>query len=208
MKIDKTILTKALDWSYDKALTGTGPFISAYAVANDYLSKAGSSEKAINSLIQRQVVTCASSGFITGLGGLITLPLAIPANISTVLLTQLRMVMAIAIIGGFDPRKDQVRSLCFACLTGRNATGILHEVGISTVRGVAESAVRNISEQVSSRIDQLVKVRLLTQTGRIGFIKMGKVIPLVGGVIGGAIDASSTKAIGAAARQVFALREW
>jgi uncharacterized protein (DUF697 family) len=203
MKVDQAVLMKALEWSYDKALTGGGPFGSAFDLANDYLHKSKSREGAVESLINWQIAKCATSGFITGLGGLLTLPVAIPANISSVMLIQLRMILSIAIIGGFDPKSDQVKSLAFICLTGSAASTILKEIGIKAGQRVSERALQNIGEQVITRINYLVKIRLLTKTGKVGVINFGKVIPLVGGVIGGTIDASSTKLIGKAAKRMF-----
>jgi len=50
------------------------------------------------------------------LGGIITLPVTLPANIAVVLLTQVRMITAIAHMGGYNIRDDQVRALCYVCL--------------------------------------------------------------------------------------------
>ena len=196
---------KALEWSYGKALIGGGPFGSSYDLAKDYLSKTKSQEAAVKSLIDWQVAKCATSGFITGLGGLVTLPVAIPANISSVLLIQLQMILAIAIMGGYNPNSDQVKSLAFICLTGTAATAVLKDVGISVGQRVTEKTLQSISEQVIRRINYLVKTRLLTKTGKIGVLHLGKAIPLVGGVIGGAIDATTTRLVGKAAQQVFIL---
>ena len=132
-----------------------------------------------------------------------TLPVAIPANISSVLLLQLRMIISIAIIGGFDPRSDRVKSLVFICLTGSASTNILKEIGIKVGQGVTEKTMQSISDQVMRRINYLVKVRLFTKTGKIGIIKFGKAIPLLGGVIGGTLDAASTRQVGKAAMQLF-----
>lgn len=203
MRIDHDILTKALDWSYGKALSGGGPFGSAYDMANDYLHKSGSRDAAVKSLIDWQVAKSATSGFITGLGGLVTLPVAIPANISSVLLIQLQMILSIAIIGGYDPKSDQVKSLAFICLTGTAATAVLKDVGISVGQKITERTLQNISDQVIRRINYLVKTRFLTKTGKIGALHLGKAIPIVGGVIGGTIDATTTRMVGKAARQVF-----
>ena len=155
---------KALEWSYGKALIGGGPFGSSYDLAKDYLSKTKSQEAAVKSLIDWQVAKCATSGFITGLGGLVTLPVAIPANISSVLLIQLQMILAIAIMGGYNPNSDQVKSLAFICLTGTAATAVLKDVGISVGQRVTEKTLQSISEQVIRRINYLVKTRLLTKT--------------------------------------------
>jgi uncharacterized protein (DUF697 family) len=44
---------------------------------------------------------------------------------------------------------------------------------------------------------------LLTKAGTSGLINLTKVVPIVGGLVGGAVDATVTRAIGAVARQVF-----
>ena len=41
------------------------------------------------------------------------MPVAIPANISSVIYVQLRMVAAIARIGGYDPSDDEVRTMAY-----------------------------------------------------------------------------------------------
>src|SRR5690625_6746391 len=81
---------QVLDWAYDKALNGLPGNPTVYELADSYLTKHPSIEDAINSLIKWQNTKSATSGFVTGVGGLITLPVAIPANISSVLYIQTR----------------------------------------------------------------------------------------------------------------------
>ena len=57
--------------------SGTSFFVLQIAV---------SIEEAAKALIRGQLAKCSTSGFLAGLGGLITLPVAIPANISRCLL--------------------------------------------------------------------------------------------------------------------------
>ena len=203
MRIEQTVMLQALEWSYSKARDGAGPFESAYQLAQKQLEGASSRAAAVENIINWQVTKCATSGFITGLGGLLTLPLAIPVNISSVLLFQLRMILCIALLRGFDPRSERVRSMAFLCLTGSSASRILNEAGVDASGGIREQTMQCISEQVMRRINHLVKIRLLTKTGGIGILKLGKAIPLIGGVIGGTLDASATKEIGRAAKRLF-----
>ena len=58
------------------------------------------------------------------------MPVAIPANISSVIYVQLRMVAAIARIGGYDPYYDEVRTMAYVCITGTAAADILKKNGI------------------------------------------------------------------------------
>lgn len=95
-------MQQILDWGYDKATNGLPGTPTAQELAEDYLSKHNSVESAIHSLIKWQNTKAATSGFLTGLGGIITLPVAIPANLASVLYVQIRMVAAIAYMRGYD----------------------------------------------------------------------------------------------------------
>ena len=94
---------------YEKALDGV-PKVSRSVddFANDYTGRYHEPKRAAKELVKYQILKCGTAGFIAGLGGAITLPVAIPANISSVLYVQMRMVAAIAKIGGYDVRSDQV----------------------------------------------------------------------------------------------------
>lgn len=97
-------IMKSLDWAYDKAVNGVPGLDSAQDMANNYLQGEETLTEKVNSLIRWQNTKAGTSGFITGLGGLLTLPVALPANITTVLYVQIRMIAAIAIMGGYDVR--------------------------------------------------------------------------------------------------------
>ena len=60
---------------YDKALNGV-PKVSKSVVeiVDDYLTRFETPEQAAKSLIRYQVAKCRTSGFLTGLGGGLTLP--------------------------------------------------------------------------------------------------------------------------------------
>lgn len=146
---------------------------------------------------------CTTSGFVTGLGGLITMPVAIPANISSVIYVQMRMIAAIAHIGGNDITDDSVKSMVYICLTGNAAVEIAKDFGIKLGTKLTQSAIKKISGEALKKISQAVGFRLVTKFGQKGIVNLGKAIPLVGGVIGGGVDLASTKTIGKISKQVF-----
>ena len=92
-------INQILDCSYDKAINGVPGLGTAVEIAESYMNEQNLPIDSANSLIRWQVTKCATSGFVTGLGGLITLPVSIPANITSVLYIQTRMIGAIAHIG-------------------------------------------------------------------------------------------------------------
>ena len=193
-----------LDVCYDKALQGVLPGEkSIEELAEDYLYKSSSKKKAIDDLIGYQTLLCGTNGFITGLGGLLVLPVAIPANVASVIYVQLRMIAAIAHINGYDVYSDQVRTIAYACLTGSSATNILKNVGIKISEKMAVNALKRVPGAILIKINQQVGFRLVTKFGQKGLVNVIKMMPLVGGVVGGVFDTGMTLTIGNIAKKVF-----
>ncbi|MEE4407110.1 EcsC family protein [Enterobacter mori] len=156
---------QALEWAYDKAVNSTIPGVdNAQTMALSYMAQEGSITERTNSLIRWQNTKAGASGFVTGLGGAITLPVVIPANITSVLFIQIRMIAAIAHMGGHDLRNDQVKTMVYVCLCGNAAGEVLKSAGVKIGTKLTEQAIRNISGAVLTKINQAVGFRLLTQT--------------------------------------------
>ncbi|ACT06711.1 conserved hypothetical protein [Dickeya chrysanthemi Ech1591] len=202
--VNEGMIMQALDWAYDKALDGSIPGTdSAYEMAEDYLKGDDDLLEKVNSLIRWQNTKSVTTGFVSGLGGIITLPVAIPASIATVMYVQIRMITAIAIMGGYDVRDDRVKSLVYTCLAGNAAKDILKETGIIIGTKMSTQLIQSISKETIFAINKYVGFRLLTKFGEKGAINLGKMIPLIGGVIGGAFDGISTNVVGNIARETF-----
>lgn len=197
-------IQQALEWAYDKAVNGNVPGLdNAQQMALSYMAKDGSAVDQANSLIRWQNTKAGTSGFVTGLGGAFTLPIAIPANITSVLYIQIRMIAAIAHMGGYDLRNDQVKTMVYACLCGNAASEVLKAAGVKIGTKLTEQAIKNISGAVLTKINQAVGFRLLTKFGSKGAINLIKLVPVAGGVIGGAFDSITTNIIGNVARETF-----
>ncbi len=196
-------IMNALDWAYDKAVNGLPGLDSAQEMAEDYLSGNGTLQERANSLIRWQVSKAATSGFLTGLGGIITMPAAIPANLASVMYVQIRMIAAIAHMGGHDLKNDRVKSLVYACLAGNAVKDILKDIGIVVGKKLSTQAIKSISGKTLTTINQKVGFRLITKFGEKGVVNLGKTLPLLGGLIGGTFDSVTTKIIGNIAKDIF-----
>ena len=185
-------IMQVLDWSYDKAVNGLPGMETAEELAEKYISKSSSIDEAIDKFINWQQAKCATSGFITGLGGIITLPVAIPANISSVIYVQIRMIAAIAIMKGYDLKDDQVKTLVYVSLTGQAATDILKQAGIKIGTKMSTVLIKRMPIEIIKQINKRVGFRLVTKFGEKGIINLGKCVPVLGGVIGGTVDAVGT----------------
>lgn len=193
-----------LDRLYEQSIHGIAKVSPPIAVlANDYLQKSTSVDAAAKKFIKYQIAKCTTSGFVTGLGGLITLPVAIPANIGSVMYVQMRMIACLAHMGGYDTNSDQVQTLVYACLAGISIDQLLKNVGIQFGTKFTTSMVKKIPGTVLTKINQKVGFRFITKFGAKGLINLGKAVPVVGGVIGGGFDFAETKIIAARAYKMF-----
>jgi uncharacterized protein (DUF697 family) len=196
-------IIQALNWTYHQAINGVAGLDSAEDMANDYLKGSGSLHDKANSLIRWQNTKAATSGFLTGLGGVLVMPITIPAGVASVMYVQIRMIAAIAKMGGYDLQDDKVKSLVFACLAGDAAKDVLKDVGIVIGSKMATTAIKNISGKTLTAINQKVGFRLITKFGEKGAINLFKAIPVLGGVIGGTVDSTATNLVGNIARNTF-----
>lgn len=209
LQISQEDIMQLLDKLYDNSIKGL-PKVSPPIenLAADYLSKNPDKETAAKSFINYQIAKCTTSGFVTGLGGFITLPIAIPANVSSVLYVQMRMIACLAHMGGYDTTSDQVQTLVYACLAGISLDQVVKQVGIKVGVKFANAMVKKIPGSVLIKINQKVGFRLLTKFGTKGVINIGKAVPVVGGVISGGFDFVETKIIADRAYKMFILNDF
>ena len=203
-KISQEEIMQLLDKLYDQSIHGIATVSpSIEELANNYLEKSNDATAAAKKFINYQIAKCTTSGFVTGLGGLITLPVAIPANVGSVMYVQMRMIACLAYMGGYDTNSDQVQTLVYACLAGISIDQILKQAGIQFGNKFAMAMVKKIPGEVLTKINQKVGFRFLTKFGTKGIINIGKAVPVVGGIISGGFDFAETKAIANRAYKMF-----
>lgn len=187
---------KILDSCYEKCLNGI-PKISPSVeeMANDYLKKYKTKEEACKAMIRNQITKCATSGFITGFGGFITMPVTLPANITSVIYVQMRMIACTSYMAGFDLDSDQTQTFVYACLAGVAVNNVIKQAGIKFGVKFANGLIKKIPGKVLTKINQKVGFRFITKFGTKGVVNLGKLIPGVGAVIGGGLDLVETKII-------------
>ncbi|HTT81227.1 MAG TPA: EcsC family protein [Stellaceae bacterium] len=196
-------LGQALNWAYGRSIEGMPGVSGADVLAGEYLRSASDPEEAIDTLIKWQVLQASATGFVTGLGGTLTLPIAIPANMGAVLFLQLRMIAAVAHLRGYDLRSDHVKALAIACLLGTSAAEVVKEAGIAIGSKLTLSTIRRIPGRTIFKLNRTVGFRLLTKSGTAGVLNLPRIVPVVGGLVAGGIDAMTTRGIATAAKRLF-----
>lgn len=200
---------RLLDTCYSKCLDGI-PKVSSRVedMANDYLTKYDSTEDACKAMLKNQITKCTTSGFVTGFGGIITMPVTLPANVGNVMYVQMRMIACTAYMAGYDLNSDQTQTFVYACLAGVAVNGLLKKAGISFGMKFATGVIKKIPGKVLTKINQKVGFRFITKFGTKGVVNLGKMVPGVGAVVGGGLDFVETKVIADRAYRWFMLGDY
>jgi hypothetical protein len=194
------------NWIVEKGVSGFGPMTSAVALAQEYIddqSYADNDERAW-SLIKWETSKNASTGFATGLGGLVTLPVTVPAGFGASWLVQARLAAAVAHIHGHNLKSDRVRTLVLMSILGE--AGLKQPIkaaGITVTQGLLKSGIKAVPASALRQVNQAIGLKLLTKAGEKSVISLTKLVPVLGGLVGGTIDGVSCWGVGSVAQKVF-----
>lgn len=198
--IDKVIATIV-----DVGIDGKGPFKSARQVAERALTKQdGRPEAAIDAIVGSSRLTGAVGGFVTGLGGFITMPVALPANVLEFYVQATRMVAAIASLRGYDVDEPRIRTAVLLTLVGSDAQDVLKKAGVNVAGGALTSfALERLPRAALMMVNKAVGFRLLRGIAERFLTRLGRMVPLVGGLIGAGLDGWMMHRIAVAAKREF-----
>lgn len=187
----------------EHGVTGVGPFAGAEQVAEEHADGVDDVEQAIERLIRTHVRLAAGSGFVTSMGGFITLPITVPAGVGGLYLIATRMCAAVAHLRGYDVRSEEVRSAIMICLLGSAGTQVLKNAGVQIGTKSTTAALKRLPGKVLIEINKKVGYRLLTKFGQRGVVNLAKLVPAVGGAIGATVDGVGCRSIAVYAKATF-----
>ncbi len=189
----------------DKGVNGVAPLSSAEHLAQEYLIDQSyeSNGERIDALINWETTKNFTTGFVTGLGGMLTLPVSVPTDFVASWLIQARMVAAIARICGYDLASDRVQTFVLACLVGDAIKDVGKAAGLDLSAGLTKSLVKKTSAEVAADLQQKIGARLLATAAKRSASSVAKGIPIIGGLVGGTFDATACHVAGRVAKKLF-----
>ena len=192
-------LDRILAWGVD----GFGPLKGAQQIAEQHLTQHGDPDKAIDKLIATHTRLVAATGFATGVGGVLVLPITIPADVAAFYAMSARCAAGVAYLRGYDLRSDEVRSVVLLTLLGSAGAAVAAEAGIKIGTKSAIAALRRLPGRVLIEINKKVGFRLFTKFGSKGVVNLVKVLPLVGGGVGAGVNVAAMRGVGVYAKKNF-----
>lgn len=180
------------------AIDGYGRMPSAKAAAARHLQRHGGEvDEAITSIIDHHIGLASAQGFVTNIGGLAALPVAIPANITGVAIVQVRMVAAIAHLRGYDLDDNRVRTALVMCLMGGEQVAKHIAEGSLPTSPMAVATAPMFDRDLDRRVADEVVTDLASRiAGKNVALAIVKRVPLMGGGVSAVMDGIATYQIG------------
>jgi len=134
---------------------------------------------------------------------LATLPVAVPASVYASWVVQARVSAAVARLYGYSPDDDRVRRMVLMTLLGDAGKEALKAAGVTAGNKIGMRLLERLPGRILVAINKKVGFRLLTKAGEKGVVNLVQLVPLLGGVVSGAIDTAATIAVGKTAKAGF-----
>ncbi|RYB94128.1 hypothetical protein EUA93_07090 [Nocardioides oleivorans] len=181
-----------------RAIDGVGPLAPASVAADKQLKEQGGNvERAIHEVIENNVRIAGAQGFATNLGGLVTMAVAIPANITGLALIQCRMVAGIAHLRGHDLSDPRVRNAILALLLGEEQVAELVSKRKLPATPMALATAPAHDPTLDGTISAVVATDIITRVaGKRLATTVGRRVPVIGGVVGMGADGYATWKVG------------
>jgi hypothetical protein len=180
------------------AIDGYQRFPGAEAVAKRHLAKTPDDPKqAVAAVVDQHVRLAGVQGFVTSVGGLVTLPVALPANMTGLAVIQARMVASIAALRGYDLGDPRVRTAVITCLLGdEGVTDRLKKQALPT-SPIAIATAPVFDPELDRRVSAEVISELIARiSGKRMALAVTRRVPLLGGAVGAGVDGWSTYRVG------------
>ena len=180
------IRTFLLNQLYPRAIGGLPVLGTPAERAAEAARLPGPDRARARQMVRAHVAAASSAGFVGGLGGWITLPVTLPANVVGVALVQLHMAASCAALAGRDLKARATREEVIACL-------FRTDEGVETSEE-AETEQR-VLVKVAERGLRFVTGRALRAAAGRVTRRAGRVVPFFGGFVGAASDAYLTRKV-------------
>jgi hypothetical protein len=193
---DEGMVGRLIQVLLDAGIDGLGPLKPARQLADLARRDTRTTEGAVKKIVRSHVVKGGVGGFVTGVGGFVTMPVALPANVVEFYVGATRMVAGIATLRGYDLDDPQVRSAVLLTLIGSEADEVLAKAGLTGGTGKVVGLVgQQLPPAALLMLNKAIGFRILRGVGEKAFARLGRAIPLAGGVVGGGIDVWMMKRI-------------
>ena len=148
-------------------------------------------------MVKRKSFKNGLVGAIAGLGGLITLPVSVPADLIASWRIQSMMVYSIAYLYGHTSDTLDLKTDMYIILAGDSAKEALKRVGIEVAKSITKKTVEKyINREIMKKIWKVIGQKIITKACQKSMTSFMNMVPLVGSPVGFIFDWSMCRTVG------------
>lgn len=185
----------ALERGLRQVLNVDKPAVRAFVAQQRVARPEESRDQLAARVVSKQSLKAGGVGAITGLGGVVTLPVAIPANLVGTWRVQATMLAVVAEIYDAEFEIDDF----FLVMGGSAVVEAMKQFGVAAGKDITKRMVeKHITRETMKQINRVVSRKVITKAGEKSLTSFTKMVPLVGAPVGFAFDWTATRAFGKA----------
>lgn len=155
-------------------------------------------------IIHQHALKAAGIGGLCSLGGFITIPITMPTDMYLTYRIQIRMVLAIAYIYGWNIHNSDMVTDVILVMGGKAALDVLKHIIENIGQEYTKKAIsKYITREVMKKINKIVSRKIITKAGEKSLTSFARLAPIASVPIGAAYDYFTTVAIGKAAKKYY-----
>lgn len=159
-------------------------------------------------IVSRKSMKNGLVGAATGVGGFITLPITVPADVAASWRIQATMVYALARVYGHTQDTTDLKNDLYIVLAFDSAKEALKSLGIAAGKAVTRRMIqKHVTREVMVKIWAVLGRSIVTKAGTKSLTSVMRWVPLVGAPIGFGFDWFATRTVGRNAIKYYSGRE-
>ena len=188
-----------------KAVDGFPGFPGAREIARKHLARTHDVDAAVKAVIDQHIRLAGAQGFVTNLGGVVSLAISIPTNLVGLAILHVRMVAAIAHLRGYEISAPQVRAAALMTLLGEDGVrDAIKDKDLDSHPHDFAVGAGDIDPATLDKITAQVTQALVTRIGgKNATLTIARRVPIIGGAISAGVDALATHSVGRYADKEF-----
>ena len=158
-------------------------------------------------VVSRKAVKQGLVGAIGGLGGVLSLPISVPAELVASWKIQVNMAMAIARVYGHDTSAPEFKTDVYLIMAGDRARESLKQLGLDVGEKLTRRALEKLlTDEIRLQIRSAIPKAIIRKTGRSTSSKLMKLVPVASAPVNFAFDYGAAKVIGNTAIRYYSAR--
>lgn len=202
-EITKERFLEFINTVYDKALAWDPKlrFIPAEDLAKKFLEKniklldsPEYKKKTCENLIINQTKKTSTTGFISSVWWIITMPITLPTDMYITLLVEIRMILAIAYIWWYDLNVEQLRTYVFMILSWKETKDIFIRMWLKPLwKNITYRLIQRVPQKMLAELNKKIWIIMFSKFSTKWALHLWLAVPLVWWLIGGGINFYFTK---------------